>query len=92
MKNLLFIHVTNIVSEPRNFSFLQITGLHLPVSGRCDPFRVWVVCSLNRGKLKKERKKKTNFNLISSLNFIEHFLCSYLCHNVDSNCVSVTNY
>jgi len=89
MKNLLFIHVTSIVSEPRNVSFLQITGLHLPVSGRCNSFRVWGVCSFNRRKLKK---KDTGFNLISILNFIVHFLCSHLCHNVDSNCVSITNY
>jgi hypothetical protein len=42
MKNLLFIHVTSIVSEPRNFSFLQTAGFHLPVSGRCNSFMVWV--------------------------------------------------
>jgi hypothetical protein len=46
------------------------------------------VCSFNRRKLKK---KDTGFNFISILNFIVHFLYSYLCHNVDSNCVSVTN-
>ena len=80
MKNLLFIHVTSIVSESRYFSFLHTTGLHLPFLA--DAILLGYGCVLIKQKevkeRKKEKKKDTGFNLISLLNFIVHFQCSYV--------------